>query len=427
MKISDYFWFFRLAYIQSPILLRLVKASHALGNFNVSKNCLHTNHLFCERLSSVIMVHANNTTDASSCSTTSTFPVQVVETIFYSIVLLLGVTCNFLVIAIVYKNRSLRTPANFFIANMAFADFMVPIFLVPHIMVQIYEGDSTWIIKGSFGAFMCKLVPFVIDISLMVSIHSLVLVALERFYAVIRPMRAAIRSTRRCFIIITVTWFLAVMFHAPYLVNFKVFEKKDRDICTYSWAPLDNSKVTKRLYVAIFLLFYSFPLSTITLLYCIIIYKLKKQRIPGTRYGHMIINRQKRIVNTFRMVMTVVLAFFVCWTPEKLSTVLIIYHYNFKPPCNLMRSQIIVTALAYSNCAITPIIYFVFNENYKNGLKGLLPWYEKTQSATYPRGHSTNSSLRSAAMTTRVSFRRNSIEYIDPSALSQPGVLLRDN
>lgn len=373
------------------------------------------------------MSQSANNSSSPFCGSISTPTVQAVETVFYAMVLLLGVTCNFLVIVIVYKNRALRTPANFFIANMALADFVVPIFLVPYVMVQIYEGNGTWIIKGPFGAFMCKLVPFTIDISLMVSIHSLVLVAMERFYAVIRPMRAAIRSTRRCFIIIALAWFMAVMFHVAYWVNFITIDVNGVQKCTYSWAPLDHLAITKRLYVAIFLLFYAFPLTAITLLYCIIIYKLKKQRIPGTRYGHMIINRQKRIVNTFRMVMTVVLAFFVCWTPEKLSTVLIIYHYNFKPPCLLIRSDIIVHALAYSNCAITPIIYFVFNENYKNGLKGLLPWYEKTHSVNYPRGpsHSTNSSLRSAVMTTRVSFKRNSVEYIDPTALSQPGSLLQ--
>jgi hypothetical protein len=375
----------------------------------------------------------NNTNFSSNASShqgcggqTLTTLTKVSETIGYTLVLVFGVIGNSLVIAIVYRNRSMRTPANYFIANMAFADLMIPIFLVPKVLVQIFQGNAVWLIDGTFGEFLCKLVPFIIDICLMVSIHSLVLVALERFYAVMRPMRAAIRSTRRCVVIIVSTWTLSVLFHASYFYNYKVFNINGKTLCLLRWEPFDHKQLVNMIFIAIFLVFYAFPLVSITSLYCIIILKLKRQRIPGTRYGHMIINRQKRIVNTFRMVMTVVLAFFICWAPAKVYTVLVLYHWDWVVPwpCSVQfHVEAVVYIIAFSNNAITPYIYFIFNQNYKNGLKALLPWYEKALPRGYPRGHlshSTNSSLRSTVMTTRISFKRNSVDQIaDPSALEQ--------
>lgn len=355
--------------------------------------------------------------------TVTTFS-KVSETIGYLLVLIFGVIGNSLVVAIVYRNRSMRTPANYFIANMAFADLMVPIFLVPKNLVWVYHGKNVWLIGGTFGEFLCKFIPFIHDVCLMVSIHSLVLVAVERFYAVMRPLRAAIRSTRRCVVIIVSIWVLAMLFHGSYFYVHRLFFFKEKFRCYMTWEPLDDKTTVEKIYISIIVIFYAFPLISITTLYCIIILKLKRQRIPGTRYGHMIINRQKRIVNTFRMVMTVVLAFFICWTPSIIFTSMLFFHWDWVVPCDLLfHAELIVYMIAFSNNAITPYIYFIFNENYKNGLKALLPWYEKARTVGYPRGHlthSTNSSLRSAAMTTRISFKNSMEQIAEPSVLEQP-------
>lgn len=349
---------------------------------------------------------------------------KVSETIGYSLVLIFGVIGNLLVVAIVYRNRSMRTPANYFIANMAFADLIVPIFLVPKKLVWIYHGKNVWLVGGTFGEFLCKAIPFIHDICLMVSIHSLVLVAVERFYAVMRPLRAAIRSTQRCVVIILSIWLLAMLFHGWYFFTNRLYYFNEKFLCYINWKPLDYKSAVEKIYIAIIVIFYAFPLISITVLYWIIILKLKRQRIPGTRYGHMIINRQKRIVNTFRMVMTVVLAFFICWTPSIVFNSMLFFHWDWVVPCDVhFHVELIVYMIAFSNNAITPYIYFIFNENYKNGLKALLPWYEKARTVGYPRGHlshSTNSSLRSAAMTTRISFKNSMEQIAEPSVLEQP-------
>ena len=51
--------------------------------------------------------------------------------IAYGVVFLLGVVNNSLVVAVIYKNPSMRHVTNYFIANLAIADMMVCIMVLP--------------------------------------------------------------------------------------------------------------------------------------------------------------------------------------------------------------------------------------------------------------------------------------------------------
>ncbi|XP_001642107.3 allatostatin-A receptor isoform X2 [Nematostella vectensis] len=374
-----------------------------------------------------MQVFANISNDTDVCALRErSMGIKIGEAIIYSLILFFGVLGNSVVLIIVYKNRSMRTPANYFIANMAFADLLVPIFLVPRVLTQVFLGNGRWLFGGTIGLVLCKVTPFMYDVCLMVSIHSLVLVAFERFCAVVRPMKAAIRNMRRCVSIIVATWLLAILFHGNYFYCLKLVPHGGDFYCIYTWEPLyDSRDVTRKTFIPILMIFYFIPLVSISVLYCIIILKLKQQKIPGTRYGNMIVNRQRRIVSTFRMVMTVVLAFFICWTPSKTYAVIIIYIWEFNIPCWIpyFDVEIAVYILAFSNNAITPYIYFIFNENYRNGLKGLLPWYERPMAVfSLPMGvgHSRSSSFHTGAIATRISNKLPSSAELDSANNQKP-------
>ena len=76
---------------------------------------------------------------------------------------------------------------------MAMSDLLYPIFLFPLRIAELYV--SSWIIGGSFGQALCKLSVFLPDISTLVSIQSLVLIAVGRFVAVVLPLRSQLIRT----------------------------------------------------------------------------------------------------------------------------------------------------------------------------------------------------------------------------------------
>lgn len=73
---------------------------------------------------------------------------------FHCIVFVMGLVGNILVCIAVYRNHTMRTVTNYFIVNLAVADFLVILFCLPPSVV--WDVTSTWF----FGVAMCKVVLY---------------------------------------------------------------------------------------------------------------------------------------------------------------------------------------------------------------------------------------------------------------------------
>lgn len=73
---------------------------------------------------------------------------------FHSAVFVVGIVGNTLVCVAVYKNQSMRTVTNYFIVNLAVADFLVILFCLPPSV--LWDVTSTWF----FGVVMCKVIVY---------------------------------------------------------------------------------------------------------------------------------------------------------------------------------------------------------------------------------------------------------------------------
>lgn len=73
---------------------------------------------------------------------------------FHCIVFVVGLVGNTLVCVAVYRNHTMRTVTNYFIVNLAVADFLVILFCLPPSVV--WDVTNTWF----FGVAMCKVVLY---------------------------------------------------------------------------------------------------------------------------------------------------------------------------------------------------------------------------------------------------------------------------
>lgn len=71
----------------------------------------------------------------------------------YVVIFAIGVVGNVLVIAVVARNRSMHSPTNIFIVNMALSDVLMCLFAVP--FTPLHAFLDQWI----FGDVLCKLFP----------------------------------------------------------------------------------------------------------------------------------------------------------------------------------------------------------------------------------------------------------------------------
>ena len=312
-----------------------------------------------------------NGTQPSSCFNPTAK--RIGETLVYCLLFVVSLAGNTIIGIIVYKTKTMRKPINFFIVNMAMSDLLLPIFLFPNLLTRLYV--DSWQIGGPFGQASCKLVHFFADVSATVSIQSLVLIAVDRFGAVVFPLRSPFISSKLCPFYILATWIIAMAVYCPELIGFKLVEYQWGLACAWHWdEPFGESWSFENYAVATFVVFFYIPLVLIAILYLTIALKIKSHTIPGEQSVNAREQRVKRERNVLKMSIVIVLAFAVCWLPQTIYWLLTISSSDnaMTSSCGFRYFASIAFFLAHSNCAINPCICFIFSGTYRQGLKNLL-------------------------------------------------------
>lgn len=84
----------------------------------------------------------------------------------HSIIFVVGLIGNAMVCIAVYRNHTMRTVTNYFIVNLAVADFLVILLCLPSTV--LWDITETWFL----GLAMCKTVPY---LQVRLSRHSLLI------------------------------------------------------------------------------------------------------------------------------------------------------------------------------------------------------------------------------------------------------------
>jgi len=313
--------------------------------------------------------NAMNGTQPSSCYWNPT-ATKVGLTFAFCLIFLVSLAGNTVIGIIVYKTKTMRKPINILIVNMAMSDLLYPIFVIPRDIHWLYI--NSWLIGGSLGEALRKLSNFLPPVSFAVSVQSLVLIAVDRFGAVVYPLRSPLISSRLCSFFILVTWIVAMAFFSPFLFTFKVVKFSDGWVCfKLAWVEaFGEVSSEENYYVSWYVIFIFIPLLLITILYIIIYIKLKLQKIPGEQSANARQQRQQREGNVLKMAITVVLGFAVCWLPFAISW-LLIFFVSETWSCGFEYFGFVAYFMTRINCAMNPCICFIFSRNYRIGLKAL--------------------------------------------------------
>ena len=313
----------------------------------------------------------NTTVNGSGCSITfNPTAAKIGETFAYCLIFVVSLLGNSFIAIIVSKTHTLRKPINFFIVNMVMSDLLYPIFHFPWKVTNLHT--DSWLISGPLGHALCKLAPFLPDVSTVVSIQSLVLIAVDRFGAVVFPLRSPLISSKLCLFFILATWIIAMVVHSPYLVAFKLAVYPGQLLCLGRWnEAFGESFSVKNYFLTLIVVFFYIPIVMLTILYSIIVIMLKSKKRPGEQSTNAEQQRAKRNKNVLKMAIAIVSGFVLCWVPRSIAFLL----FNFARdslPCGFFIYWNTTWFMALSNCAINPCICFIFSSNYRNALKRLL-------------------------------------------------------
>ena len=289
-------------------------------------------------------------------------------TLAYCLILVVSLLGNSCIGIIVYKTKTLRKPINILIVNMAVSDLIVPLIFIPMEITELY--GYPWLVSGVLGNGLCKLIPFLFDVSYTVSIQSLILIAVGRFGAVVCPLRSPLIISKQCPLFIIASWIVAMAVQMPVLLAHSLEEKGGEEFCVFKWEKTFGQSIS---FADIFLVYQSVfwftPFIFLILIYSIILIKLKSQMIPGDQSTDAKIQRRKRNKNVLKLAIAIVLGLFFSRLPFAIISLMYLYG-TF--PCGVSPYLFPSWVVFISYCGVNPCICFAFCRNYREGLKRLL-------------------------------------------------------
>ncbi|VDP07093.1 unnamed protein product [Soboliphyme baturini] len=103
---------------------------------------------------------------------------------FFALIVFVGLTGNVLVILVVAINPTMRNSTNMLIVNLALADLLFLLLCVPFTATDY--ATSVWV----FADFWCSILQYLQNVSAYASVWTLVLMAVDRFLAVVFPVQS---------------------------------------------------------------------------------------------------------------------------------------------------------------------------------------------------------------------------------------------
>ena len=289
-------------------------------------------------------------------------------TVVISLVSILAIVGNVLVAVSVLMKTTLRTSTNYFIVNMAVSDLLSALTNWPLYATEgMLSGKS--FIEGSMATFVCKLGMYSRAISQAVSVLSLVLIVVERFVAIVHPFNATMLTTRLRAVLLLFTWIFPLSIGFPYVWFPKIVQDGPQTFCRFSWARLELSIF----YAVGFLIFYCVPFILIIVLYFKIMKSLTGGRLIDETYQQSISarNRQQNQI-VMKVFISIVTAFFLCWTPLCGYLVLrMVFPSFFTKDIRKLRLYVGLFFYVFPSLstAVNPIILFVSSSRFSNALR----------------------------------------------------------
>ena len=206
---------------------------------------------------------------------------QVVFGVIFGFITVLGIGGNAIICYIVLGHRRMRTVTNYFVVNLAVSDQLMSVMCVN------FTFYSTLYMTWPFGPVMCKAVSFFQSVSVSVSIFTLVAISMERYMAIIHPLRPRLGSIGTL-VVIGFIWICSGVLGLPTALFTAVYIEDGITYCSEEWEHRGNYSF------ATMFLQYFLPLGVLAIAYSRIGIRIWARKTPG----EMEANRDRRMTES---------------------------------------------------------------------------------------------------------------------------------
>lgn len=273
-----------------------------------------------------------------------------------------GIVGNCLLLHVIYGNRTLRSPTNYLISNMAIADLCV-LLLCPGLFLfhEIFQSYK-------LGEIGCK-AEGMIEVSLLItSVITLCFISYDRLTAIAFPMETRLNYKSAKYVI-ACSWIGGFILSSP-LAIFRNYQERQwrnflESFCT------ENLQVLPLYWHILVIALVWIPMAVLIFCYSVIFWKLDQyEKMRKKRDNPLQISYKKKIAVTLFIV---VLSFVLLRLP---FTTLVFIRYNMLQHSEMNQVDgsfqilwYISHYLIFLDCALTPLIYGVSNENFRRAFR----------------------------------------------------------
>nr|XP_051679109.1 melanopsin isoform X1 [Oryctolagus cuniculus] len=295
-----------------------------------------------------------------------------------TVILLVGLTGmlgNLTVIYTFCRSRSLRTPANMFIINLAVSDFLMSFTQAP-----VFFASSLYK-RWLFGETGCEFYAFCGALFGISSMITLTAIALDRYLVITRPLAAVgMVSKKRAGLVLLGVWLYALAWSLPPLFGWSAYVPEGL-LTSCSWDYVTFTPSVRSYTMLLFCFVFFLPLLVIVYCYIFIFRAIRETgrtlcTLPRACQGsHESPQRRqwRRLQSEWKMAkvaLLVILLFLLSWAPY--STVALVafagYAHSLSPYMNSVPA-VIAKASAIHN----PIIYAITHPKYRAAIAQHLP------------------------------------------------------
>uniref|UniRef100_A0A4W3KKP7 Prokineticin receptor 1 n=1 Tax=Callorhinchus milii TaxID=7868 RepID=A0A4W3KKP7_CALMI len=269
---------------------------------------------------------------------------------------------NLIFIATLARYKKLRNLTNLLIANLAISDFLVAVVCCPFEMDYYVVKQLSWL----HGHTLCASVNYLRTVSLYVSTNALLAIAVDRYLAIVHPLKPRIKYQTAC-VLICVVWVISLLVAIPsaYFTTETIIpyiEGQHKIFCGQIW-PADQQMSYKSYFLFILILQFVGPVVTMCLCYAQISRELWFKSVPGFQTDQ-IRKRLRCRRKTVLLLVGILTVYIICWAPYYGFAVV----RDFYPTLVLKEKHYLtvfymVECIAMTNSVINTVFFVMVKNN----------------------------------------------------------------
>ena len=241
-----------------------------------------------------------------------------------------------------------------YVVALAISDILMSSFCMPFSAVTLARGK--WI----FGESFCRFHGFGVLTFGLVSLHTMGLISVSRYFCVVRPNQFVILFTRRRTLLFTAaTWCLGLIGSVPpHFFNPSGFQfQPGKAMCLYTF----DTNIGYTLFIEI--VYIATPLLLITVCYAKVFREVSRtNRVFAQLNNFQSLRTNIEEAKVTKTLVTVMVGFSLCWLP---ICIIDIIDASRGKPTLPRQLYLMYSSLVYLSSTINPFIYGVTNRTFR--------------------------------------------------------------